>query len=105
MEDTIRRLARVLGASGIEHAGHDTRFAVDGAEGARLRISVEGQQQRFMAVLKDANDVVRCTVDVAPVTHVTEDPAFPHRVTLHVGAVHIQIDSQPTLAVEVTTTR
>jgi len=100
MEQTIRRLAKVLGATGIESAGHDTRFVVEGGPGGRLQVSVEGAQQRLMAVLKDAEGVVRCTLDVAPVRAVTEDKQFPHRITLHVGNLQVNIDSEPTLAVE-----
>jgi hypothetical protein len=100
MEQTIRRLAKVLGATGIESAGHDTRFVVEGEQGGRLQVSVEGAQQRLMAVLKDGEGVVRCTLDLAPIRAATEDKHFPHRVTLHVGHLMVHIDSQPTLAVE-----
>ena len=100
MEQTIRRLAKVLGASGIESAGHDTRFVVEGAQGGRLQVSVEGAQQRLMAVLKDAQGVVRCTLDLAPIRAVTEDKQFPHRITLHVGSMAVHLDAEPTLAVE-----
>ena len=101
MEHTIRTLARKLGATGIESSGHDTRFVVEGAQGGRLQISVEGAQQRLMAVLKDGQGIARCTVDLAPIRAVTEDKAFPHRITLHVGTILVHIDSAPTLAVEV----
>lgn len=101
MEQTIRTLARKLGATGIESAGHDTRFVVEGAEGGRLQVSVEGAQQRLMGVLKDANGIARCTVDLAPIRSVTEDKAFPHRITLHIGSVLIHVDAQPTLAIEI----
>ena len=101
MEQTIQRLARKLRATGIESAGHDTRFVVEGARGGRLTVSVEGAQQRLMAVLKDGDGLVRCTLDVAPVRSVTEDAQFPHRVTLHVGNLLVHLDSEPTLAVEV----
>ncbi|MEW6430266.1 MAG: hypothetical protein AB1730_02055 [Myxococcota bacterium] len=101
MEDTTKRLAKVLGATGVESMGHDVRFSVESKDGTRLRVNIEGQQQRLMAVLTDANGVTRADLDVAPVQKVTEDPAFPGRVTLHVGAQMIHIDSQPTLAVEI----
>ena len=45
--------------------------------------------------------VPSCVLDLAPVTHVTEDKAFPHRVTLQVGTVLVHIDAQPTLAIEI----
>jgi hypothetical protein len=101
MEQTIQRLARKLGATGIETAGHDTRFVIEGGQGGRMQVSVEGAQQRLMAVLKDAQGIVRCTLDLAPIRAVTEDKAFPHRVTLHVGSLLVHMDSEPTLAVEV----
>ena len=101
MEHTIRTLARKLGASGMESAGHDTRFVVEGTEGGRLQVSVEGAQQRLMGVLKDANGIARCTIDLAPITHVTEDKAFPRRITLQIGTVLVHIDAEPTLAIEI----
>lgn len=104
METTISRLAKILGASGLEGSGHDARFAVEGARGGRLKIAIEGAQQRFMGVLMDEAGVTRATIDVAPVTSVTEDPNFPGRVTLHFGKILIHIDSKPTLAIEVLTT-
>jgi hypothetical protein len=103
MEHTVRRLAKVLGASGLEGFGHDCRFVVEGELGGRLKISVEGDSQRIMGVLSDAQGVVRSTFDVAPVRKATEDPAFPGRVTLLVGSMQIRIESQPTLAIEIMT--
>jgi hypothetical protein len=100
MDQTIRHLARVLGASAIECAGHDSRFIVEDGQGGRLQVSIEAAQQRMMAVLKDAGGTTRCTIDVAPVTHATEDKAFPHRVMLHVGQMRVRIESEPTLALE-----
>ncbi|MEW5743353.1 MAG: hypothetical protein AB1938_30870 [Myxococcota bacterium] len=105
MDDTTKRLAKVLGASGVESLGNDVRFAVDSTDGARLKVNIEGTQQRFMAVLLDAKGVVRADLDVAPIQKVTEDPAFPGRVTLHVAGLMIQIDSKPTLAIEVLSAR
>jgi hypothetical protein len=99
MEDTIRRLARVLGATGVESMGHDARLSVESKDGSRLKVNIEGQQQRLMAVLTDANGVTRADLDVAPVQKVTEVPGFPGRVTIHVGTQMIHIDSQPTLAI------
>ena len=49
----------------------------------------------------DAAGVTRVTVDVAPVSHVKEDPSFPGRITLHVGKQLIYIDSRPTLSIEI----
>ncbi|MFZ5443465.1 MAG: hypothetical protein ACOZQL_25885 [Myxococcota bacterium] len=103
MDDTIRRLAKVLGATGLEGLGADARFAVDGADGSRLKVNIEGGQQRFMCVLQDEKGVTRADLDLAPVKKVTEDAAFPGRVTLHVGTLLIHLDTKPTLAVEVLT--
>ena len=100
MDQTIRHLARVLGAQAIECAGHDSRFVVEDDQGGRLQVSIEAGQQRMMAVLKDAAGTTRCTVDVAPVTHATEDDGYPHRVLLHVGPLRVRIESEPTLALE-----
>ena len=100
MEDTIRRLAKVLGAQGGEGAGHDTRFYVESHDGSRMKVSIEGAQQRLMLVLTDAKGVARCDLDVAPIKKVSEDVSFPGRVTLHVGTLSIHLDSHPTLAVE-----
>jgi hypothetical protein len=101
MDDTVKRLAKVLGASGLESLGSDARFAVDAADGSRLKVNMEAHHQRFMAVLCDAKGVTRADIDVAPVQKVTEDAAFPGRITLHMGTLLIQIDSKPTLAIEV----
>ena len=101
MQETTRRLARVLGANGVEAQGNGARFEVDSADGARLKVSVEAGRQRLMAVLVDGKGVVRADLDLAPIQKVTEDPGFPGRVTLHVGALRVRLDSRPTLAVEV----
>lgn len=103
MELTISTLAKHLGATGLETAGSDARFAVLGRQGGQLKVSVFGAQQRFMGVLSDDAGVVRCSVDVAPVAHVTEDAAFPGRVTLHVGKALLHIDTIPSLSMAVTT--
>jgi hypothetical protein len=101
MDTTISLLARTLGATAIETAHGDARFIVDGLSGARLKVSVFGRTQRFMGVLTDAQGQVRSTVDIAPVSSASEDPAFPGRVTLHVGRTLVHIDTKPTLAIEV----
>jgi hypothetical protein len=101
MEDTVRRLAHVLGATGVESVGHDARFVVDSEDGCRLTVSLGGEQQRFMAVLRDKTGVTRADLDVAPVTKVSEHPDFPGRVTLHVGHLLIHVEARPSLAIEV----
>lgn len=101
MEDTTKRLARVLGANGVESLGNGVRFAVDSHDGARLKVNIDGKQQRLMAVLLDPNGVVRADLDLAPILKVTEDASLPGRVTLHVGTLLIQVDSRPTLAIEI----
>jgi hypothetical protein len=101
MDSSVSRLAKVLGASGLESAGHDARFSVEGSEGSCLKVSSEGDQQRLMGVIVDGAGVTRATLDVAPVTYVTEAPGFPGRVSLHLGKTIIHIDTQPSLAIEV----
>jgi hypothetical protein len=101
MDNTVRRMAKILGAHGVEATAHDARFMVEGAGGGKLRLSLEGQQQRLMAVLSDATGQTCCTVDVAPVSRMTEDPSAPGRATIHIGHVQIHLDSQPTLAIEI----
>lgn len=102
MEQTVSIMAKVLGAHGVESSGPDARFAVEGSDGSILKVSVEGRTQRFMAVLLDPGGVARVSVDVAPVVHVMQDPAFPGRVTLHVEKrERIHIDSRPTPAIEI----
>lgn len=103
MDDTLRRLAKLLGARGVEGTGGDARFSVDGADGSRLKVSIDGARQRFMCVLQDGSGVTRVDLDVAPVKKAAEDPSFPGRVTFHVGMLTIHVDSKPTLAVEVVT--
>jgi hypothetical protein len=102
MEATYSRLAKVLGATAIEASGSDVRFAVNGPQGGVLKISVEGRDQRLMAVLIDANGITRCAIDVAPIDHVREDASFPGRVTFSSHNILIAIDSKPSLAIEIT---
>ena len=74
---------------------------MDGEDGARLKVNIEAAHQRLMAVLLDAKGVIRADLDVAPIQKVTEDAEFPGRVMLHLGTLRIQLDSKPTLAVEI----
>jgi hypothetical protein len=101
MDSTVARFAKLLGATEVNIAGHDVRFAVDGAQGGRLRVSFEGDQQRLMAVLIDGAGITRATIDVAPVTRIDEDRGFPGRITIRTGHALIHIDSKPTLAIEI----
>jgi hypothetical protein len=101
--DTITRFAKILGGNEIDIAGHAVRFAVDGPQGGRLRVSFEADSQRFMGVLIDGEGVTRVTMDLAPVAHITEDKGYPGRATLHIGQVQVHIDSRPTLAIEIET--
>lgn len=103
MDTTVTIMAKTLGALGVESSGADACFAVEGSDGSVLKISLEGRQQRFMAVLIDAAGVTRASVDVAPVSHVKDDPSFPGRVTLHVGKQRIHLDSRPTPTIELVT--
>lgn len=101
MDDTIRRLAKVLGATGLEGLGHDGRFTVDAADGSSLKVVIEGAHQRFMAELKDGKGVLRADLDLAPISRVSEDSACPGRVTLHIGTLLVHVESKPTLAIEI----
>lgn len=104
MDNTIRRMASILGAAGVEASGHDASFEVARASGERLKVSLRSDSQRLMAVLQDAAGQTRCTVDVAPVSHLTESPAAPGRATVHIGRLQIHLDSQPSLSIEVVST-
>ena len=103
MDTTVSLMAKTLGAHGVESAGADARFAVEGSDGSVMKVSLEGRQQRFMAVLIDAAGVTRASLDVAPVSHVVDDKSTAGRITLHVGKHRIHIDSQPTPAIEMVT--
>ncbi|MFO0555926.1 MAG: hypothetical protein U0271_46540 [Polyangiaceae bacterium] len=103
MDTTVSLMAKTLGASGVESSGSDARFSVESADGSRLKVSLEGRQQRFMGVLIDAAGVTRASIDVAPVSHVKDDAAYPGRITLHVGKQLVHIDSRPTIAMEIVT--
>ena len=101
MEEAIRRLTKYLGASLVEVAGHDVRFMVEGDRGAKLRVNIEGDQQRFMATLMDKTGVVRCSLDLAPISEAFQTPGHEDRVTLRVGNQLLHIDSKPSLGLEV----
>jgi hypothetical protein len=101
MESTISRMAKTLGASSVEAVGHDARFAVIGSTGDRMTVSLKAQEQRLMAVLVDAQGVIRASIDVAPVNRVVEDVLVPGHVKVLVGRMVIQLDTRPTLAIEV----
>ena len=103
MDTTVSLMAKTLGAHGVESAGSDARFAVEGSDGSVIKVSIEGRQQRFMAVLIDAAGVTRTSLDVAPVSHVLEDKSTPGRVTLHLGKHRIHIDSRPIPSIEMVT--
>lgn len=102
MIETISRMAKTLGGSGVEGVANDARFLVEGHDGSRLRVALETVQQRFISELVDASGTTRVTLDVGPVSNVTEDAKrHPGRLTLHFGSTVILIDSQPTLTVQV----
>ncbi|RMG09053.1 MAG: hypothetical protein D6731_20520 [Planctomycetota bacterium] len=100
MEETIRRLTKVLGAASVEVSGHDARFSVEEDGGAKLHVNIEGDPQRVMVTLRDGEGKLRCSLDVAPVSEAFEEPDFPGRVTLRVGNQLLHLDSDPSLAVE-----
>ena len=101
MEDTVRRLAKHLGASSVEGTGHGASFMIEDGQGAQLRLNIEGTGQRVMAVLDDPDGTTRCSLDLAPVSEAFEDADFPGRVNLRVGNQLVHIDSQPSLGIEV----
>lgn len=103
MQETARRAAKILGANTVQSAGSNFAFEVEGDQGGRLKVSVGGDNQRLMAVLKDGAGITRATVDCGPVTHVTEHDEFPHRVTVHVGHLRVHLDGLPTVGIEVET--
>lgn len=100
MENTIRRLTKILGASSVEASGHDVRFSVEDNDGAKMHVSLEGQQQRIMVTLRDSANIVRCSFDLAPVSEAFEEPRYPGRITLRIGNQLLHIENEPNLAVE-----
>lgn len=100
MEETIRRLTKVLGASTVEAAGHDVRFSIEDDKGAKLHVNLEGDQQRVMVTLRDGTGVLRCSLDMAPVSEAFEEPAYPGRITLRIGNQLLHIENEPNLALE-----
>ena len=99
MIETTRRMMHVLGGGGLEQLGSDVRFVVDAPDGSQLKVTIEGRQQRVLAVLRDATGVVRADIDAGPILKATEDGAHPGRVTLHVQTLSIHLDTQPELRV------
>jgi hypothetical protein len=53
-----------------------------------------------MVTLRDGQGVVRCSLDMAPVSECFEEPEFPGRVTLRVGNQLLHMENDPSLAVE-----
>lgn len=101
MEETVRHLAKLLGATSVEAAGHDAIISVRDAKGAELRLCIKGAAQRMMAVLKDASGTTRISLDLAPVTLAFEEREYPGRVTLRVGYQLVHLDGQPEVGIEV----
>lgn len=101
MEETVRQLAKFLGATSVEAAGHDAIISVRDSKGAELRLSIKGSSQRMMAVLKDPSGTTRCSLDLAPVTIAFEEREYPGRVTLRVGYQLVHLDGQPEVGIEV----
>ncbi len=101
MEETVRQLAKLLGATSVEAAGHDATILVRDPQGAELRLSIKGASQRMMAVLVDATGTTRISLDLAPVTLAFEDRDYPGRVTLRVGYQLVHLDGQPEVGIEV----
>lgn len=100
MDDTIRRLAKTLGATSLQAAGHEAGFLVQDDQGAQLRVNLELTSQRLMATLVDPAGTTRCSLDMAPVTEAFEDPSCPGRVTLRIGHQLVHLDGQPSIGIE-----
>lgn len=101
MDDTIRRLAKVLGASSLQASGHEAGFQVQDESGAQLHVNLELTSQRLMATLVDAAGTTRCSLDMAPVTEAFEDPECPGRVTLRIVHQLVHLDGRPSIGIEV----
>jgi hypothetical protein len=101
MEETVRRLTRILGAMIVESSGHETTFAVHDEQGAQLRCTLSLASQHLMAVLVDPRGTTRCSLDLGPVTEAFERPELPGRVTLRVGHQLVHLDGQPSVGLEV----
>jgi hypothetical protein len=101
MEETIRRAAKLLGAEGVECAGHGVRFVVRDAHGAELRVSINMNTQRLMAVVVDGTGTTRLSLDMAPVSVAFEESSYPGRVTLRVGFQLVHLDGKPSVGVEI----
>lgn len=101
MEETIKRMAKILGAGQILTGGHDTCFVVQDASGTQLRVTVVADNQRVMAVLVDPNGTTRCSLDMAPVSEAFEEPECPGRVSLRIGYQLLHLDGRPNVGIEV----
>lgn len=101
MEETIRRLTRILGATSVQAAGRDSMFEVRDARGAILRCDIRLSTQHVMLVLLDPGGVTRCSIDTGPVSEAFEQPDVPGRVTLRVGNQLIHLDGQPSVGIEI----
>lgn len=101
MEETVRRLTRILGATIVETSGHETTFVIHDEQGAELRCSLTLGTQHFMAVLVDATGTTRCSLDLGPVTEAFERPEIAGRVTLRVGHELVHLDGAPSVGLEI----
>lgn len=101
MEDTLKRMAKILGAGQILTGGRDTCFVVQDQSGSQLRVTVLSDTQRVMAVMLDPQGTTRCSLDMAPVSEAFEHPDCPGRVSLRIGYQLLHLDGRPTVGLEV----
>jgi hypothetical protein len=101
VEETIRRLTRILGATNVQAAGHDSMFEVRDQHGAVLRCDIKLSTQHLMLVLLDPTGVTRCSLDMGPVSEAFEHPDVRGRVTLRIGNQLIHLDGQPSVGIEI----
>lgn len=100
MEDTTRRLTRVLGATSVQAADHDSMFEVRDARGAVMRGDIKLSTQHLMLIVIDPDGTTRTSLDIGPISEAFEQPDVPGRVTLRVGNLLVHLDGQPLVGVE-----
>jgi hypothetical protein len=101
VEETVRRLTRILGATTVETSGHETTFVIHDEQGGELRCSITLGTQHLMAVLVDPAGTTRCSLDLGPVTEAFERPEIPGRVTMRVGHQLVHLDGLPSVGLEI----
>lgn len=100
MEDTIRRLTRILGATHVQSADHDSMFEVRDARGAVMRGDIKTSTQHLMLIIIDPDGTTRTSLDIGPISEAFEQPHVPGRVTLRIANMLVHLDGQPSVGVE-----